>query len=87
MPTVNKLEERIWRDMPSLFWRDMPSLFWIVPSPTGRAMDSTPAIFAHQKSAEDYARKQAQTNDRYTRVFKVSLHGTAIPQDSQFATE
>ena len=79
MPTINKLDDRV--------WKDMPSVFWIVPPPNGRVTDATAAMFAHQKSAEDYARKQAQTTDQYVRVFKVSLHGTAIPQESQFSAE
>lgn len=79
MSTVNKLDDRI--------WKDMPSLFWIVPPPNGGASQAMSAMFAHQKSAEDYARKQAQTTDQYVRVYKVELHGTAIPQDSQFSAE
>ncbi len=79
MSTVNKLDDRI--------WKDMPSIFWIVPPPRGHVMQSIPAVFAHQKSAEEFAKKQSQINDCYYRVYRLTLHGTAIPQDSQFAEE
>ncbi len=79
MAKVDKLEDRV--------WKDMPTLFWIVPSPNAGASQAASALFAHQKSAEDYARKQAQTTDQYVRVYKGHLHGTAIPQDSQFSAE
>lgn len=79
MSRVDKIDDRV--------WKDMPSLFWMVPPPAGQVMQCNPVVFAHQKSAEDYAKKQAQKNDCYYRVYKLTLHGTAIPQDSEFAED
>jgi hypothetical protein len=65
-------------------WDAAPDELWAVAPPLGKVGDARLTIFATKRAAVEFAKKEAQGNNKDFPVLRIQRAGIAVPIEAQF---